>query len=619
MPSLPPSLVAGTLLVAIPLLKDLGLPHPTATAALEATGAARTTAYKAKAALEEALPGLLRPPGRPPSEPEDDSSSEVMTAVHAAVLAYVFEHPGCVSGSELRRTYSDGFRRCVLDLCAAHAKVRLQTLAQACGVPLPTLKSWLRGEVPQVEPPKNLAAIPDSSPSVSQIETVLQAWEKWKGKFLPFCEHVQYHLRIPFGRKTISDILEAVGARIPKRRGRPDPDASALRGAFDTFHPGAQWLGDGAELVVEINGQRFACNLELNVDAFSGALVGACISPVEDAAAVADAFADGVACTGAPPLALLLDNKPCNHCEAVDLALGDGTIRIRARPFKPTDKPHVEGSFGLFAQQAPPLAVQASTLDELAGQIAVLVFTAWARAVNGRPRKDRDGKSRIDLYKSFKPTPEEIARAKEEMRKRLRKQERARRTRERRLDPAAAQLLDDAFQRLGLEDPERHFRLAIASWPLDAIVEGIAIFEGRRKAGTLPERADAAYLRGIVRNVALENEGWQIAEALLRERLSARDRFLQHLGCKLEEIEEEDLDPEELIKQLADKALEAKRRIDRIFWLRAAADAIQDQEPENHKHLLRIAARRIHSTHSIPSDQRQAAARFLFAKVIPLT
>jgi hypothetical protein len=141
-----------------------------------------------------------------------------------------------------------------------------------------------------------------------------------------------------------------------------------MRGAFETFFPGAQWVGDGAELTIHIGPERFSCNLELMVDADSGAFTGASVRPTEDAAAVTEAFRDGAATTGAQPLALLLDNKPSNHGEDVDEAL-DETLRIRSRPYVPTDKPHVEGAFGLFAQEAPNLAIHATTLEELAREV----------------------------------------------------------------------------------------------------------------------------------------------------------------------------------------------------------------------------------------------------------
>lgn len=79
------------------------------------------------------------------------------------------------------------------------------------------------------------------------------------------------------------------------------------------------------------------------------------------------------------------------------------------------------------------------------------------------------------------------------------------------------QRLDEAFECLDLEDPDRHLRYAIACWPLEAVVNEIAILVGKRAAGTLPMDADGRYLRGIVKNLAEEAEGWQVAQALLRQ------------------------------------------------------------------------------------------------------
>jgi hypothetical protein len=390
-----------------------------------------------------------------------------------------------------------------------------------------------------------------------------------------------------------------------------------MRGAFETFFPGAQWVGDGAELTIHIGPERFSCNLELMVDADSGAFTGASVRPTEDAAAVTEAFRDGAATTGAQPLALLLDNKPSNHGEDVDEAL-DETLRIRSRPYVPTDKPHVEGAFGLFAQEAPNLAIRATTLEELAREVARLCVTTWARAVNHRPRADRNGKSRTQLYRDAKPTPEEIAKARDALQERQRKQEKARENRARAMDPVVRAALDAAFERLELADPDGHLRVAIARWPLDAVLAGIAIYEGKRRADTLPEGADARYLRGIVKNLSEETEGWQIAERLLRERLAARDLALTHLDAQREHIEEDAPDPEALIKAFVDNAVGCARRVDRWFWLLAVVDVASDEEPARHRALLRVAARRIHHTRAVPHKERLAATRFLFAKAVPI-
>jgi len=64
-----------------------------------------------------------------------------------------------------------------------------------------------------------------------------------------------------------------------------------------------------------------------------------------------------------------------------------------------------------------------------------------------------------------------------------------------------------------INDPEGNIRSAIARYPLGAIVNGIAIFQGKRDARTLPDGVDARYLLGIVKNVSANNEGLKIIAA----------------------------------------------------------------------------------------------------------
>jgi hypothetical protein len=615
--SLSDAQVAGFLLAVLPHLVENGLVAPTASEVIASVGGSRSAAYAARRTVMEGLPGLFRPPGRPPEEP---APLDVPEPLSAKVVTFLMDHPGSVTGTALRRTYADGYRLFVLELRDAHPEVELSRFAQGVQVPLPTLKDWLRGERPQVERPTTAAAA--GSVHVAHVETVLAAWKAWEGGLRAFCEHVQRDQRLPLGRQHIVDILVAHGVHAPKRRGRP-PDAAAMRGGIEAFFPGAQWVGDGMELAVEVDGTVYAANLELNVDVASGALVGASVRPTEDAAAVVEALQDGVATTGKPPLALTLDNKPSNHAAEVVDAInafdktGAKTTKLRPRPYTPTDKAHVEGAFGLFSQTAPDLSVSTDP-ETLATQIAALVVMTWARTLNHRPRVDGRG-SRATLYRNARPTPEEIDAARHRFAERLAQQAKARQNRKRQQDPLAKAALDEAFGRLGLDDDDGSLRTAIACWPLDAVLAGIAVFEGKRARSTLPEGVDGRYLRGIVVNLATEAESMAIADALLEERMRARDRALEGLERErggLHEASGQDL--AELVKRYAQRATATQRTLDRTWWLRAVADVVLDAEDHQQRPLLRLAARHISATHALPAKQRNAAIRFLYAKAVPV-
>jgi hypothetical protein len=67
-----------------------------------------------------------------------------------------------------------------------------------------------------------------------------------------------------------------------------EPPRTPTNPTIPTFFSGAQWGGDGTELEIELWGRRYRCNLELNVDTYSAAFVGASLRPTEDSQAVVE-------------------------------------------------------------------------------------------------------------------------------------------------------------------------------------------------------------------------------------------------------------------------------------------------------------------------------------------
>jgi hypothetical protein len=353
------------------------------------------------------------------------------------------------------------------------------------------------------------------------------------------------------------------------------------------------------------------------VDAYSGGFVGIAIGDEEDGAAVIDALHDGVATTGKAPLALLLDNKPSNHTAEVDAALGPDTARLRATLFRPQNKAHCEGGLGLFQQSIPDIVLRGDDPRDLGKQVLALLAQTWARIMNHRPRADRRGLSRVQLYEQL-ATAEQIDAARAALEERRKKQELARATLVARQDPTVRALLDDAFTRLGLLDPEQHARAAIARYPLDVIVDGLAIFETKKARGTLPPNVDARYLLGIIRNLDDEREGLLLALELLRARLEARDLMLASLVRERDDARVQVHDVSERVRRFADRALAALPRVDRLFWLLAVADEIKAAAAAAKAALVDVAARRIHATYRVPRRDRQEAVLVIVGQVVPL-
>lgn len=619
-PSLPPEapvvalLDAGLLLAALPAARRFGFAVPTAAAVLNAAGAGRSRAYEVKGLIEAAIPALLRPPGRPPLPAAAPTLRPDLTG---AALDYVYDHPGSVEGVGARRRYSDGFRRFVLELAAAHPESSLPDLAASIRIPHTTLKDWLRGGVETTRHEENLATTAALEPTGPQVEQLLALHAAWGGSFVAFCRHANEDWRLPFGRTLIASILEVNGVRHAKRRPGRSPDEDGLRGSFETFFPNAQWVGDGALIRVGYGDESFGFNLQLTVDPDSGAFVGAAVTDTEDAASVIASVRDATLATAATPLSVLLDNKPSNHADVVKEAVAPAVVE-RATPYRPQNKAHVEGAFGLFRQVAPALVLIPGIPREVARQLVIAVVTTWARTLNHRPRADRGGRSRVELHLDHVPTPEEIAAARAALHERMRRQERLRATTAARQDPVVRQALAEAFTRLGFEDPDGELLNAIARYPLGHVLDGIAIVEGKRRAGTLPDGVDARYLLVVVCNVSEEHEGYEIALAIWNNRQRARDQALAAAERDREALDEEINDVHGRVAAYVDHALQSARTIDRFFWLTATADTILEQELGDHRPLFLLAARRIHATRAVKHLERLSATRFLAGRILPV-
>lgn len=160
----------------------------------------------------------------------------------------------------------------------------------------------------------------------------------------------------------------------------------------------------------------------------------------------------------------------------------------------------------------------------------------------------------------------------------------------------------------------------MVSWtdPIDTILAGLAIFRGKKEAGTLPEGVDIRYLEGIVRHTTWEDEGMATARALLRERLLARDAVLTSLRARRRLVERRHRERESLRRALVDLALEAPRRLDQAWWLEALAEHIRTEKEAAWPRLFRQPARRIHTRRRCLEHTRERLVRHLAAEVFPL-
>ena len=571
---LSPTLTAAVLLLARDLYPDWPI---TVKEILALTAAGNSQAYELKKRLLASLPELMGRPGRPgATTPEPSSKIEILQAIQT----YLMEHPGAVSGRGVRRSYSDGFRRFLVDLAAPGQPAEglpLAELATLTQLPLGTLKDWFHGRSSSVEEPETPSEGTSREVQVSEVirnthlQTIAMLWQSWEGTFQAFCKTVREEHRLPYGPTFIGDFLLAAGLR--QRRPKPHGEAPWCRDSFRSLFPGAQWLGDGTSVAIFMKGHPFVFNITALLDVASNATVGFAVTHSESVEALKQAYCDALETTGEGPLSLTLDNKPCNLSPEVDEAM-EGATLLYGTPGRGQSKAALEGSFGLFKQALPDLEVSGNTPQEMARSILQLVLRAWFRGRNRRPRRRFEGRCPAEVYQNSAPTSEELKSYQQWVRELQRRQERARRTREARLDPVRLQQLENGLTELGLEDPT--LAKALACYSRESIIRGLGIFESKKKLDKVPREAEQqkSYLGGIIRNVDARLELEYYADSLLNQRLRARDFCLAPLTEVASRVEAS-TPPEDRPRSFIDRALNSKFAIDFRFWTKAAASALQ--------------------------------------------
>lgn len=505
--------------------------------------------------------------------------------VRNAVLEYRLEHPGCwVAGG--RTVYSPELVAFVLELASKSIGPRMSQadFAAACGIPLPTLKDWLADKARQLALPFVPAAPaappappePTTSPATSpqpadgeqpdlglslEMKRIIAAYENWQGTLPAFVLYLR-GLGLHYGRERVSQILHLAAKRKLLRRPPPPPPA---RGSTLRPPPGIQWTSDGMQLKVVVDNQIYDVNWQPTVDVGSSATVGSVVRPEEDTAGVLAAVADGVQTTGAPPAALLLDNKACNKSPVLADALAPETFVMHTTLGRGQNKAIIEGGFGLFAQGLGPLiaTVDTSSPECIALCVADAVTRAYEQGRNHHPR--RDGRTPYELYRDADHSPEEIAAAIERLRA-IKERIDSREARElARLDPAVAATIEYACQRFAFVD-DGDVAASLRSLPLPAIQSAVAIYAAKQRAGSLPLDAGIRYFAGIARNCQHEREllcfEQELVDQLERTGKLVRDR----LERKAADFAALDLAPR--LRAIVDELLTVAAPIAQIFWRR---------------------------------------------------
>jgi len=607
-----PSVRAAVLLWALKVGKQLGLPAlpATSTDAIASAGSGRSQAYELLARLEASADELFEPAGRPTTQPlEPDKALELC----AAVRDFLLEHPGAATRTARRHHFQDSFRSFVVGLFAPGAVadgLSVDKASRALGVPMGTLKDWLSAPPSTKREPKLDVTPPTVPVTVPEVATLQLEYANWQGTLSDFCTYARDELGLGWGRDFITSVLVLSGQYRPRSRDGAGREPWS-RGTYKTLFPGVQWLGDGTQVALDINGLVLPFNVEAMVDTATNATVGIHVSATEDAEAVVAAYLEGIVSTeGQCPLSVMLDHKPCNHSSAVEQGCPGATI-LHSTKGRGQAKAAVEGAFGLFRQGCPDPVIRGDTIVDVGKNILRLVVTAWHIGRNGRPRRKLGGLSPAGLYQSYSASPEDLEKARKLILELKHKEQRAAQTRKRRVDGPRLRILRDALVELGIDDPKERIALSLAGYSLSAIVQGIATFKAMLEADTIPPDAERfRYLGGIIRNLDQHFRLQRTSDELLRLRLK-HDRLMREMLAKQYRTLIENTTPATAPGAMLDQALRARSLFDFRFWVMRATESLSRLSPNDATQQYRQLARVVAAHYGIEVQRREDIIRRL--------
>ncbi len=526
-------------------------------------GANRTSVYEQLQRLLACLGKLAQArPGRPPAtaapEPDEQRAALRLTV---EVLEYRLQHPGSVVEHHQRTTYADTFRRFVLQ---RHDRWQgnLQAFADAVQVPLDTLRDWRRQDRAEtLQPPdKPRPSVPANASALTR--QIIDEWMHWIGPARPFIGYAAQCFNLSTAQ--IARLMKILGLIRPRRR-RP---ASRYRGSTQTLSPATMLVTDGKWLTVELldSQQTLYFNWQGIVDQTTGCDTAAVVTPQEDADAVRQAYEQSVHFLGGLiPDALLHDNKPCYDDAQLRQTLKRyGTDMIPATLHRAQNKAILEGAFGLWQQRVGTLRLDDTDDDNLLRSAVAEMVRAYTAATNAVPRRELDGRSRLQALQETCPTAEQRQRD-ERFLARLKADHR--RPRRRQPLPESRRLIEQVFERFDLvaHDPRGELRRDLATFSPDAIRRAAAILAAKLDHH-LDHRYAHRYLAKLIRTQQDELDLERAAEELLELCQRQHQDWTQSEEQLFQDLAEEHRDPAALADAVAQRAAFGGLPLQATFW-----------------------------------------------------
>jgi hypothetical protein len=575
----------GVIVLALQLLRGMKIPFVPRMAAKAAKilGLSRKTGYQTAAWIQEILE-------RGSTEGPDERLREEAhrLCIRNQVLAYERDHPGVRFADRHSHLPLEAKSLCVRLYRDFQAKLTNTQIAAALGVPLPSLFRWCAeadrdGRFP--EKPERRGIYRRSGPE--DIARVIDEYKKLTADTTLEEFTVAFNKKYPektLDRRTITRILQANDLRKIEIHGGPPPYHSRFR----VYFPGAQVSIDAKKCNVVFLGEKrqvITMTKEVGIDIASGAILGDAQGKTENSDGVVRVLVQmreeyrGI-------LALLSDNGTANRAADAEGVFqwdqGDG--RIFSFPYHPWTNGFSEGLNGQFARIVGPIEIDDTSRETIAASVVGIVWRVFIHFHNYSPRERLGGKSPLEYFRRYLPTPEEVVTARKGLQAQREKSRASREPHPRLSDPAFRSRVDGLLRRLRLPIALDEAIEALLPYDPEVIQHSSdAFFVAAARTGFDERKRTFAYFMGIVRRKQKEADTERLRAEYLRRETARKLAAMDEDRRKIEEEKRHDAEdlrvrPESTILWNCEMLLRGSLRLARRRWIdgvRQGLEALQ--------------------------------------------
>jgi len=345
--------------------------------AARALGVSRKAGYQSARRIRQILES------GPVEGPDEELRREVLRLrIRNQILTYERDHPGVRFDERDAHLSPEARSLCVRLLRDFKGQLTNTEIAQAMGVPLPSLFRW-RAEA---DANANFPSKPERRGThrragPEDIQRVIEEYQALSCDVTLEEFTVSFNEKYPehrLDRRTITRILQANGLRTTEKRGDPPP----YHARFRVYYPGAQVSIDAKRTSVVFVGERrqvITLTKEVGIDIATGAILGDALEKTENANGVERVLIQ-VREEYRSILALLSDNGSANRAadaEGIFQWEGGGVGRIFSFPYHPSTNGHLEGVFGQFARIVGDLEIDDTSRETIASSVAEIVWRVF--------------------------------------------------------------------------------------------------------------------------------------------------------------------------------------------------------------------------------------------------